>query len=252
MNDDPIPFDPENLAALTARAEAGDAKAMFDLGCVYDIPPKHGIGVDLDRARTWYSKAADLGFGWAQFALADMHERAEGGASRNDLAARRLYELAAKQGIAEAQMKLANMLRAGRGGPAAPTEAAQWYEAAAQQGHELAATNLALMHLDREIPAASLDTALELLEFAADKLDGLAHLVLGDLHLRGIDGRPHGGLALVHYCVATLLLPPGENAARAESLKESLLAKQPALRETYETQAQDFVDARNQAAAAQA
>lgn len=240
--------DIDSLAAVTARAEAGDARAMFDLGCVYDIPPKPGIEVDLPRARAWYEKSAALGFGWAQFALANMHERAEGGAPRNDLAARQLYESAARQGIAEAQMKLANMLRAGRGGTVSSAEAAQWYESAARQGHELAATNLALMHLDREVPQASLEKALELLEFAADKLDGLAHLVLGDLHLRGVDGRPHGGLALMHYCVATLLLPDGENAERAQSLKEALLAKQPALRESYESQARAFVEGRREAA----
>ena len=248
MDDNAHPIDRDSLAALTARAEAGDARAMFDLGCVYDIPLKRGIEVDLDRARGWYERAAALGFGWAQFALADMHERSEGGAPRNDLAARRLYDAAARQGIAEAQMKLPNMLRAGRGGPADPVEAAHWYEAAALQGHELAATNLALMHLDRELADASLDKALELLEFAADKLDGLAHLILGDLHMRGIAGQPHGGLALVHYCVAARLLPAGENGDRAASLKEALLARQPALRENYEAQASAFVNSRRDTA----
>lgn len=238
---------PELLAAIETRARAGDPKAMFDLGRLHDIPARPGVALDLERARAWYERAAEAGFAWAQFALGNMLEKAQGGA-RNDTGARRWYEAAAQQGIAEAQMHLGILLRAGRGGPADATGAAEWFRKAASQGHELAATNLALMHLEGATDRPDLEDARRLLEFAADKLDGLAHLVLGDLHLRGIGGPRHGGLALMHYCVATLLLRPGPDAARAEGEKEALLARQPALRAEYETQARAFVDARTTAA----
>ena len=234
---------PEFLAAIESRAAAGDPKAMFDLGRLHDIPEKAGIALDLVRARAWYERAAEAGFAWAQFALGNMLEKAQGGA-RNDTGARRWYEAAAQQGIAEAQMHLGSLLRAGRGGPADAAGAAEWFRRAAAQGHELAATNLALMHLESATDRPDLEEARRLLEFAADKLDGLAHLVLGDLHLRGIGGPRHGGLALMHYCVATLLLRAGPDAVRAGGEKEALLARQPALRAEYETQARAFVDAR--------
>lgn len=238
--------DPEFLAAIEARAAAGDPKAMFDLGRLYDIPEKRGIGLDPARARAWYERSAEAGFAWAQFALGNMLEKAEGGA-RNDTGARRWYEAAAQQGIAEAQMHLGNLLRAGRGGPADGAAAAEWYGRAASQGHELAATNLALMHLEGSALRPDLQEARRLLEFAADKLDGLAHLVLGDLHLQGVGGPRHGGLALMHYCVAVLLLRPGPDAARAHETKEALLARQPGLRDEYESQARAFVDQRSAA-----
>ncbi len=238
MNDDTTVD--ERIAILTARADAGDTQAMFDLGLLHDLPEKPGAPLDLSKARDWYSRAADAGHAWAQFALGHMHDRAEAG-PRNHLAARRWYEAAARQGVSEAQMQFARMLQAGLGGPADPVEAAAWYERAAHQGHEVAATHLALMHLSREVPESDLQKALGLLEFAADKLDGLAHLVLADIHMNGLAGERHGGLALAHYCVANLLLPSGTDADRALEAKEALIARQPHLRETYEGQARAFV-----------
>jgi uncharacterized protein len=238
MNDDTTAH--ERIAALSARAEAGDTQAMFDLALLHDLPEKPGAPLDLQKARDWYTRAADAGHAWAQFALGHMHDRAEAG-PRNHLAARRWYEAAARQGVSEAQMQFARMLQAGLGGPADAVEAASWYERAAHQGHEVAATRLALMHLSREVPEAELQKALSLLEFAADKLDGLAHLVLADIHMNGLAGERHGGLALVHYCVATLLLPAGTDADRALDAKEALIARQPRLRDEYEEQARRFV-----------
>ena len=241
MNEDTKDID--RIAHLEARAESGELKAMFDLGLLHDLPEKPDVPLDLERARHWYTKAAELGHAWAQFALGNMNERAEAGA-RNQLAARRWYEAAAHQGINEAQFHLGRMLQSGQGGPAEPARAAEWFDRAARQGHEVAATHLALMHLGREIEQADPQRAFELLEFAADKLHGLAHLVLGDVHLNGSAGRPHGGYALVHYCVAVQLLPPGPDAERAERAKEELLARKPELRDDYETQAADFIAAR--------
>lgn len=238
MNDDPTAL--ERIAALTTRAEAGDTQAMFDLGLLHDLPEKPGAPLDLPTARAWYTRAAEQGHAWAQFALGHMHDRAEAG-PRNHLAARRWYEAAARQGVSEAQMQYGRMLQAGLGGGAEPIEAASWYERAAHQGHEVAATHLALMHLSRELPEPDLQKALGLLEFAADKLDGLAHLVLADVHMNGLAGERHGGLALVHYCVATLLLPAGADAHRAQEAKEALIARQPHLRDEYEGQARAFV-----------
>jgi TPR repeat protein len=241
-------IDPAFVARLRERAEAGDPKAMFDLGCLHDLPPKIGAELDLELALQWYTRSAELGFAWAQFALGNMYELAQA-TPRNDLGARRWYEAAARQGIAEAQMHLARMLQTGRGGPPAMAEAADWYRKAAHQGHERAATNLALMHLQGEITPSDLDEARRLLEFAADKLDGLAHLALADMHLGGVGTPRHGGLALAHYCVAALLLPPGQDAQRALASREGLLARQPGLREPYQDNARQFIDARTPATA---
>jgi len=244
VNEDlPVTIDPAFVHGLEERAARGEAKAMFDLGCLHDIPVKIGVPLDLGIARGWYTRAAEAGHPWAQFALGNMMERAQGG-PRNDLQARRWYDSAARQGVAEAQMHLGDMLQAGRGGPADLPEAARWYDRAAAQGHEVAATRLALLHLEGRLPEADPDRARSLLEFAADKLDGQAHLILGDIHLRGIGVPRHGGLAVVHYCVAVLRLAPGHDADRALAAREHLLSRQPQLRDEYESQARAFVAAR--------
>lgn len=231
------------IAQLEARAAAGDPKAAFELGWMHDLPPKEGLHVDLAVALRWYTQAAEGGFAWAQFALGHMLDRADG-VARNHLGARRWYDAAARQHLPEAQMQLARMLEHGLGGPADTVQAAHWYEQAAIQGHEKAATRLALMHRTGSAPQPDLAKARELLEFAADKLDGDAHLMLADGWLHGIGGERHGGLALVHYCVATLLLPPGHHLDRAEAGKAALLTQRPDLRDEYEDKARAFVAAR--------
>lgn len=240
---DPDSLHEERVAALTARAETGEAKAMFELGLLYDLPEKPDAPLDLERARGWYERAAEAGHAWAQFALGNIHDKAEG-TPRNHHAARKWYAAAAQQHVAEAQMHLARMLQTGRGGPQDLAEAAMWYERAANGGHELAATNLALMHLDGTAPDANVTKALELLEFAADKLDGLAHRVLGDLYGQGAGVARHGGLALVHYCVAVALLPDGPDADAALAARDHLLSRRPELGPEYAAKAAEFIASR--------
>lgn len=52
-------FAAQDIKALTEAAEAGDAKAQFDLAVAYD----EGIGVPVDDAKAveWYTKAAEHG-----------------------------------------------------------------------------------------------------------------------------------------------------------------------------------------------
>ena len=48
-----------DVAALTAAANAGDAKAMLDLACAYD--DGEGVERDLQQAAAWCTKAATAG-----------------------------------------------------------------------------------------------------------------------------------------------------------------------------------------------
>ncbi|MCW5625318.1 MAG: sel1 repeat family protein [Burkholderiales bacterium] len=241
MNDTAPPDDP--VPALEARATAGEVRAMFELGLHYDLPARDGREPDIGLARAWYTQAAEAGHPWAQFALGNIYDRAQG-VPRDPAIARRWYEAAALQGITEAQMHLGSLLQTGQGGEVALEAAAEWFDKAAQGGHELAATNLALMHLGGQVAQPDIDKARDLLGFAADKLDGLAHLALGDLYAQGKGVERHGGLALVHYCVAVMLLPPGPNRERAEQMKAHVLKRHRHRREEYEQHARAFIEAR--------
>jgi TPR repeat protein len=98
----------EKQALLWFRkaAEAGDWEGMLRLGACYDL----GIGVaENDQlAAVWYRKAADSGSAAATFDLGKMYENGRG-VPRDPAKARELYERAARMGNAEARRRLTQL-----------------------------------------------------------------------------------------------------------------------------------------------
>ncbi len=236
----------EGWKALGSLAESGDAMAMFLLGRLHDVPTPGIPARDIARARSWYEQAAAAGHAGAQFALGNMFDTGEG-AAQDPVEARRWYELAANQGESEAQMHLGKMLQTGRGGAQSLTEAASWYAKAVEQGHELAATNLGLMHFQKTLPDADDALALRLFEAAAEKLDGLAHLMLARMCLDGRGTETNGARALFHLCIASRLLPGGGNFDLAREWRECMLDVHPELREEFEADAAAYIASRQEA-----
>ena len=61
----------EDMAALRARAEQGDAQAQFNLGEMYRTG--EGVAQDYKEAAAWFRKAADQGDAQAQLNLGVMY-----------------------------------------------------------------------------------------------------------------------------------------------------------------------------------
>ena len=101
------------------------------------------------EARVQFGKSADQGYALAQYYLAMMLYKGEGGAV-NLTEARVLAKKAADQGHGEAQYNLAKMLRKGEGGPVNLKEARVQYKKSAEQGHCAAQNNLAHMLCEGE------------------------------------------------------------------------------------------------------
>jgi hypothetical protein len=157
------------LAEWQPLAEAGDPKAQFNLGVMYD----EGKGVVRDRAMTiaWWQKAAaqgmplalhnlahlllgggdgappdygkarayleqasKLGLARSQYTLGKIYEYGLG-TGRDDAKAIELYKLSAEHGFDRAQYNLGKMYRDGRGVPKDQAAAARWFRAAAEQGY---------------------------------------------------------------------------------------------------------------------
>lgn len=228
------------LTLLQGFADSGDAEAMFHLARLYDVPEGKVVPTDLSAAKCLYEKAAHLGHLHSQFALANMYDYGDG-VEKNCVKARKWYEVAAKQNFGEAQMHYARMLQSGRGGYCSIKEAAQWYARAVESGHKLAATNLGLLHLHGDLEDSSDTEAFRLFEFAAERLDGLAHLLLGEMYSSGRGAERDGGYALFHFCVAVLLLPEGENREKVTKYKESILAQVPDKKLFFEEKASTFI-----------
>ena len=114
-------------------AEAGDARAQFNLALLYG----NALGRTLDRetARRWFQAAAEQGNVQAQYNLARMLQSGDG-VQADVAAARGWYERAARQDFAPAQNNLALMYLEGQGMPRDRARAVRWFSRAAESSPE--------------------------------------------------------------------------------------------------------------------
>lgn len=133
----------QELAALTRKAEAGDADAQNDLGARYFNG--EGVPMDKSKAAEWYQKAAVQGNAWAQMGLGWLHSIGEG-VPKDPTKAAEWYEKAAAQGNSEAQYYLAETYYYGSGKPKDIAQAAEWYQKAALQGLDKAQSDMGWMY----------------------------------------------------------------------------------------------------------
>ncbi len=118
-------------AALSAKADAGDAAAQFALGLAYAVG-RSGVTQDDATAVTWFRKAAEQGLPKAQFNLGVAYDRGRG-VSQDGGQARAWLHKAAEQGLSKAQFNLGVLLANGRGGPRDYASAYAWVAVAVAQ-----------------------------------------------------------------------------------------------------------------------
>src|SRR5205814_9466440 len=106
----------DDISRIKADAEAGDAKAQYNLGTAY----QQGTAArrDLTEARRWWRKAADQGYAPAQFNMGIVYARGDG-VPRDLNEASRWFTLAAKQDHADALYNLGLIQAMGENGKAA-------------------------------------------------------------------------------------------------------------------------------------
>lgn len=220
------------LKKLSSLAEDGDVQAMIQLGHLYDEEGPSWIETDMAAARSWYKQAADAGYAIGQMSYGNMCHYGQGGDVDLNTAFK-WYLAAAEQGEPESQMHVGRFYQTGRTVDPDIDAAKFWYERAVENGHELAATNLGMILYEDEKKEYEREKAFKLFSFAADKGDGLAHLYLGEMFLKGHGVALHGGKALLHYSIAEALMPEGQNRALATERKEWCLSKYPDLHDEF-------------------
>jgi TPR repeat protein len=141
----PPTVSPEQIPAITAKAEKGDAEAQKTLGMAY--AKGEGVQQDYRQAAKWYEQAAGQSNSVAQAALGELYEAGQG-VPRDDVKAAEWYRRAAEQGYASAQYNLAALYAVGRGVPLNNTEALKWYLQAANQGDSLAQYNVGMRYFE--------------------------------------------------------------------------------------------------------
>ena len=130
---------PQQLAAVTKRAESGDLQAQFHLGLYYTY-----TAPDLAEGYRWFRRSAEGGYRESQsyvgYAL-----MAGRGVTADPVEAVRWMRAAAVRGQTGAQFNLARAYRDGTGIRADAAEAYRWMASAADRGMPAARAELAAM-----------------------------------------------------------------------------------------------------------
>lgn len=120
------------LRGLRPAAEAGDARAQYYLGAMYQHG--HGVPRDPSTAASWYEKAARQGHTDALFTLGFLLYYGAAGLEANPAAAAPWLDQAAQQGNPVAQHLVARLYRDGIGLPEDRAMALRWALQAANRG----------------------------------------------------------------------------------------------------------------------
>lgn len=155
----------EAASQWQTQAERGDAAAQFTLAVLYNRGDG-GVARDMIEAARWYRKAAEQGHMVAQYNLGILHATGTG-VPRDAAAAIEWWRLAAMQGHAEAQFNLGLFYAEGTGISPNPAEAVKWWSMAAQQGLAAAQFNLGLMYMKGEGTDEDQEEALRLWRLSA-------------------------------------------------------------------------------------
>jgi TPR repeat protein len=142
-------------------AKQGDALAQFKLGVMYD--DGKGVKKNLKTAQDWYTKSADQGLADAQYNLGlGYYSGVFTGASSNRYYFHSLFGKAANQGHPEAEYMLGVIYEHGiTGGVISLTQAASWFQRAADHGIPDAKLALERIHQKQEQEKAAAEAAAE-------------------------------------------------------------------------------------------
>jgi len=162
----PASLSPDQVQAITAKAEKGDAEAQRTLGQAY--AKGEGVPQDYKQAAKWYEKAANQSNAVAQLAFGELCEAGQG-VTRDEAQAASWYRRAAEQGYANAQYNLAALYAVGKGVPLNNAEALKWYLQAANQGDPLAQFNVGMRYLEGHGVKPDPVAAYKWLSLAADQ-----------------------------------------------------------------------------------
>jgi TPR repeat protein len=141
----PAPCNPHFHFRQRGQAAAGDVKAMFALGCLYEW----GVGTekDLPQALYWYRKAAHSGSLPAMSRLGEMYQDGEGLTKDYDQAKFWLSR-AARGGNSDAMNHLGMLYSYARGFPSNYDVALYWFRRSAKRDNADAMNNLGLMYME--------------------------------------------------------------------------------------------------------
>lgn len=173
-----VPALPTDAAALRGLAEAGNARAQFDLAKLLQGER------NFTEAVRWYRLLAEGGDARAQTSLGHLFTNGQG-VVKDLVEAVHWYRLAAEQNDAAGQTGLGYAYEKGNGIAKDFGQAVAWYGRAASQGFSIAQGNLGLMYEKGSGVAVDFVKAAEWYRRAADQNDAWSQNSLGLLYEHG-------------------------------------------------------------------
>lgn len=155
--------------AILVKARQGEANAQYHCGLAHYLGNR-GANKDHPIAAHWFQKAAEQDHTEAQFCLAVMLDKGEGGKQSTPLAIQ-WYQKAAIKGHAKAQFNLGQILYEGFNVPRDMNAGVLWFEKASNQGYARAQYHLGLAFLEGKGIVKNEKRAIELFEKAARQGD---------------------------------------------------------------------------------
>lgn len=166
---------PEAIDYWIQAASKGNAYAAHRLGVEYMDGKPGVVQRDFEKARTFHTQAAKLGYALSMFDLGSINEYGFGVPKDLSVAAK-WYRHAAEYGLAQGQYNLATMLEAGDGVPLDEIEALKFYILAARGGFAGVPYSSASNKIDqtRATPLESLKLRMSQVQFeeAMRRADG--------------------------------------------------------------------------------
>ncbi|CAH0532978.1 hypothetical protein VST7929_00829 [Vibrio stylophorae] len=179
------------LPLFRILAEQGDANAQFYYALMHQRG--NGVPVDLEKAETWYLKAAKQQQLDAQYHLGLLYHDAPK-PMQNYQQAMNWYYKAARQGHLMAINNIGYLYQEGLGVTKNPQTAANWYLIAAEQGLAISQNNLATLYrVQKQVD--NYGKAAYWFGQAAAQGDYMAQHNLGISYLCGYGVDPNGALA---------------------------------------------------------
>lgn len=231
-------------------AETGDIFAKYFLAMLSDIngnpapmdalyhnPKTHDfIMNNEEKLYESLRKFSDMGFYFTQQLLAGVYFNMQ--LTDKSLA---LYRKAAVQGDPVSQYNLGLMLYKQKTGAQVPAETVKWWELSAAQGNVGALKDMGLLHLKGEATGKpDVPQAIKYLEKAAERGNGQALFLLGEIYEQGRNGKVDKDRAIKYYKAAAIqhpditklplhkVIPNGNNhQSDTDILRENLQSKNP-------------------------
>lgn len=206
-------------------AEKADARAMYNLGVLYD--KGQGVTEDPSLAAFWFLKSAEAGHAAGMSNLGRLLEQGRG-LTRDLAQAAQWFRKAADKGLAEAQYNLAVLYERGLGLEKSDREAAAWYSRAAAQNQTEAQGRLGQMY--REGRGVNKNATRAVLLLYGASMDGNSEAIRA-LEEMAVDPAFKSKAAPSRLSPAVLFGLPLEHATRDAVRQAMAASKVPAVRE---------------------